>query len=194
MIIAIIVACCLCSLHVQAQTFRLETVDDSLSWLVLTTDSTTDRWRLPYPVYQFQVGDVDGNGSADAMVGVIKKTRFHRENGRRLFIFKNYRGRVRPLWMGSKLGGELVDFRFMPADSMLTTAEGADRRPPLIRALETGADGRYAITDYQWEEFGMAFYRFIEKNINQTDTAYEKFHLDGPGSADEPHEPGTTTR
>ena len=100
-----------CCLHLQAQTFRVETVNDSLSWLILQTDSTSDRWQLPYPVYQFQVGDVDGNGVEDAVVGVIKKTRFHRELGRRLFIFKNYRGHIRPLWMGSKLGGELVDFR-----------------------------------------------------------------------------------
>ena len=100
-----------CCLHLQAQTFRVETVNDSLSWLILQTDSTSDRWQLPYPVYQFQVGDVDGNGVDDAVVGVIKKTRFHRELGRRLFIFKNYRGHIRPLWMGSKLGGELVDFR-----------------------------------------------------------------------------------
>ena len=100
-------------LRIEAQTFSLETVSDSLSRLVLTTDSTCDRWDLPYPVYQFQVGDIDGDGSIDAMVGVIKKTRFHRELGRRLFIFKNYRGHIRPLWMGSKLGGELVDFRFV---------------------------------------------------------------------------------
>ena len=102
-----------CCLHLQAQTFRLESANDSLSWLILQTDSTSDRWQLPYPVYQFQVGDVDGNGVDDAVVGVIKKTRFHRELGRRLFIFKNYRGHIRPLWMGSKLGGELVDFRFV---------------------------------------------------------------------------------
>ena len=67
----------------------METKSDSLSYLVLTTDSTTDRWQLPYPVYQFQTGDVDGDGSIDAMVGVGKKTRFQRELGRRLFIFEN---------------------------------------------------------------------------------------------------------
>lgn len=167
-------------LHLQAQTFRVETVSDSLSWLVLETDSTCDRWRLPFPVYQFQTGDVDGDGSIDAMVGVVKKTRFHRELGRRLFIFKNYRGKVRPLWMGSKLGGDLVDFRFM---------EGG-----FIRALETGSNDLYTITDYRWEEFGMVFAHFIEKNINQKDIAYEKFSSDSAGSADEHHESGTATR
>ena len=61
---------------VRAQTFSTEQEHDSLSWLVLKTDSTIDRWQLPYPVYQFQTGDVDGDGTIDAMVGVIKATRF----------------------------------------------------------------------------------------------------------------------
>ena len=162
--IIIIFASLFCCLPTQSQTFSVETKSDSLSYLVLTTDSTTDRWQLPYPVYQFQTGDVDGDGSIDAMVGVVKKTRFHRALGRRLFIFKNYRGKVRPLWMGSKLGGELVDFRFL---------EGG-----LIRALETGTNHLYAITDYRWEEFGMVFDHFIETNIDQKNIAYEKFHSD----------------
>ena len=115
-----------CCLHLQAQTFRVETVNDSLSWLILQTDSTSDRWQLPYPVYQFQVGDVDGNGVDDAVVGVIKKTRFHRELGRRLFIFKNYRGHIRPLWMGSKLGGELVDFRVIVIEEQGARGKGQE--------------------------------------------------------------------
>ena len=201
MMVNICVGLFLC-LHLQAQTFRVETVNDSLSWLILQTDSTSDRWQLPYPVYQFQVGDVDGNGVEDAVVGVIKKTRFHRELGRRLFIFKNYRGHIRPLWMGSKLGGELVDFRVIEeqgargkeqeicllqdwrrqgyslAPCSLLLAPSVAPSVSFIRALERGRDGRYAISDYRWEEFGMVFDHFIEKNIDQKNIAYEKFHSD----------------
>ena len=45
----------------EAQNFELRKEHDSLYWL--------NDWRLPYPVYQFQIGDVDGDGSEDAMVG-----------------------------------------------------------------------------------------------------------------------------
>ena len=69
--------------------FSLEQKNDTLSILTLKTDSTCDRWELPYPVYQFATGDVDGDGSIDAMVGVIKSTRYFKEKGRRLSIFKN---------------------------------------------------------------------------------------------------------
>ena len=134
------------------QEFSLEQKNDTLSFLTLKTDSTCDRWELPYPVYQFCTGDVDGNGSTDAMVGVVKSTRYYKEKGRRIFIFKNYNGYVRPLWMGSKLGGILEDFRF---------------KDGLIRSLETTKDGKYVVAEYLWAHFGMGFERFLIKNVTR---------------------------
>lgn len=136
-----------------AQTYELRKANDSLFWL--------NEWRLPYPVYQFQTGDVDGDGRTDAMVGVIKATRFYPEKGRRLFIFKQVNGKVRPLWLGSKLGGILQDFRFV------------DGR---IRSLETTTDGQYAVAEYKWGGFGMAFDHFVVKGTDQ-ETATKYFDL-----------------
>lgn len=155
----IIAAACLCCLDLQAQTFSIETVSDSLSYLVLTTDSTRDSWALPYPVYQFQTGDVDGDGREDAMVGVIKATRFYPEKARRLFIFKEVNGKARPMWLGSKLGGILEDFRF---------TEGR------IRALESTADSLYVVSDYRWAGFGMTFDHHITEPTNK-ETAIKYF-------------------
>ena len=132
--------------------FFLEQKNDTLSILTLRTDTTCDRWELPYPVYQFATGDVDGDGSIDAMVGVIKTTRYFKEKGRRLFIFKNYEGLVRPLWMGSKLGGILEDFRFIDGK---------------IRSLECTTDGKYVVAEYRWDHFGMGFERFLLKNVTK---------------------------
>jgi len=149
----------LTAIGAQAQDFELRRVSDSLYWL--------NDWRLPYPIYRFETGDVDGDGSADAMVGVIKATRFYPEQARRLFIFKQVNGekksggksnkaaakpKVRPLWLGSKLGGVLLDFRF---------ANGC------IRALETTTDGRYVVADYRWDSFGMTLDRFLVKGVNR---------------------------
>ena len=133
-----------------AQTLELRREHDSLYWL--------NDWRLPYPVYQFQTGDVDGDGREDAMVGVVKGTRFYPEPARRLFIFKAVNGKARPLWLGSKLGGTLQDFRF---------------RDGRIRALETTDDSLWVVSDYRWSGFGMAFERFVIKGTDkETATKY----------------------
>ena len=146
------VGCWLAAMGCWGQAFTLEQEHDSMSVLTLTTDSTTDHWRLPYPVYRMATGDVDGNGSVDALVGVVKATRFYPEKGRRLFVFKNYHGLIRPLWLGSRLGGQLCDFRFVDGK---------------VRSLEATNDGRYTVAEYQWSGFGFAFSRYLTKNVGQ---------------------------
>ncbi len=136
----------------QAQTFSLVQKTDSLYLLTLTTDSTSHQWTLPYPVYRMEEGDVDGNGTIEALVGVVKATRFYPEKGRRLFIFKNYQGLVRPMWMGSKLGGILQDFHY---------------RDGCVRSLETNAKGQYTVAEYRWDDFGMAFERYLVRNVSK---------------------------
>ena len=134
------------------QGFTLRKGNDSLYWI--------NDWRLPYPVYQFQTGDVDGDGSVDAMVGVVKPTRFYPEKGRRLFIFKQVNGKARPLWLGSKLGGILEDFRYIDGK---------------IRALETTTDRLYVVSEYRWGGFGMSFDHYIIKGVDQ-ETALKYFN------------------
>jgi len=140
----LLILLCLTSMRSQAQSFQLRRVSDTLHYL--------NEWRLPYPVYQFQTGDVDGDGVEDAMVGVVKSTRFYPEQARRLFIFKQVNGKARPLWLGSKLGGILQDFRYV------------DGR---IRSLETTTDSLYVVAEYRWSGFGMAFDHFIIKGTDQ---------------------------
>lgn len=136
----------------MAQTYELKKEHDSLYWL--------NDWRLPYPVYQFQTGDVNGDGNKDAMVGVLKATRFYPEKGRRLFIFKQVNGKVRPLWMGSKLGGILEDFRYVDGK---------------IRALESTTDSLFVVSDYKWSSFGMKFDHYIIRGVDK-ETAIKYFN------------------
>ncbi len=145
----------------KAQTYRLRKVHDSLYWL--------NDWRLPYPVYRFQTGDIDGDGREEALVGVVKGTRFYPEPGRRLFIFrqvdnslqKNGRKKVRPLWLGSKLGGLLKDFRY---------TEGG-----IVRSLEVSSDSLYSVAEWRWKDFGLRFERFL---IHRTDKKNARKHFE----------------
>ena len=126
----------LLSTAIRAQEFYLQRESDSLSWLCLKQGDAVSRWRLPYPVYRLQAG-------------VFKATRYY-PPGRRLFIFKNVRGKVRPMWMGSKLGGMLEDFRFVSG---------------CVRSLETTTDGQYVVAEYSWNDFGLRFVRFVATGL-----------------------------
>ena len=138
--------------NLAAQTFSIEMVNDSLNYLTLKTDSTTDKWPLPYPVYRLDTADVNGDGRTETLVGVIKSTRFYPQKGRRLFVFKNYKNRVRAMWMGSKLGGILQDFRFVDG---------------VVRSLETTTKGQYVVAEYRWQGFGFEFVRFLAVKVNR---------------------------
>lgn len=140
------------ALVAEAQCFSMETKNDSLSYLVLRTAAGTDRWQLSFPVYRWCEGDIDGDGVADAMVGVVKSTRFDPQTARRIFLFKNYKGRVRPLWMGSRFGGILEDFRY--ADGHLIT-------------LQSTIDGRYAVVRHCWRKFGLGVDSVLVSNVDQ---------------------------
>ena len=165
-----LVTLCLFPIKGRSQEYELRKENDSLYWLGVKGGSKSDEWRLAHPVYRFQTGDVDGDGSEDAMVGVIKKTRYY-PMGKRLFIFKQIEGKrvleepssprklVRPMWLGSKLGGILEDFRFV------APAEGDSLGR--IRALESTTDSLYVVSDYKWSGFGMKFERFVIKGVDK---------------------------
>lgn len=131
---------------------------DSLWHLVLTTDSTENKWEIPYPTFNFQKGDIDENGTEDFMVGVIKRTRFDSTFSKRIFIFKNYRGLIRPLWMGSRLGQPLEDFRFVES------TEGSR-----IRSIEIERSGKYLVAEYKWKKFGLDFVQYLSREVELED-------------------------
>lgn len=142
-----------------AQTFELRQVNDSLHHLVLTTGEEQDVWVLRYPVYRFCVADVNGDGVEEALVGVVKSTRFFKDKGRRLFIFKNYKGLVRPLWMGSRIGGSLLDFKVVDG---------------VIRCISKMGTDRICVAEFRMARFGLEFVRFLEDGTDEK-KAWEVF-------------------
>ena len=78
---------------------------DSLYVIHLNTDQPSHSvWKLPYPVYQFDYGDVTGDGMPEIIVWVIKPTRFDPKPDKRLFIYRIAdEAYIRPLWLGSRV-------------------------------------------------------------------------------------------
>jgi hypothetical protein len=113
---------------------------------------------LNYEIYRIAAGDIDHNSKIDMCVGVIKPTHFDPMVRKRLFIYEIDRGHIRPLWLGSKLVFELMDFKVIDRD-------GKD----IIRSIEecshSSEVGRYYIGEYRWECFGLKLIRFAAERL-----------------------------
>lgn len=92
---------------------KIETVHDSLHFLkFIRNDSVLSTWELRHPVYRLDYGDLDGDGKDEIVVGVVKSTRFFKNKAKRLFIYNiDSHNQIRRLWMGSRAGSEIIDFR-----------------------------------------------------------------------------------
>lgn len=137
----------------NSEFFALRHLSDTLSVLALLNaeGDTTGTWQFPYPTWKMETGDLNGDGKDEALVGVVKRTRFDAVTARRLFIFKNVKGRVRPLWLGTTLGGgRLVDFRLSSQQ---------------IIALEESAPAIYNVSIYAPAKFGLSFVAYIVRGV-----------------------------
>jgi hypothetical protein len=119
--------------------------------------TTTSQWKLHWPVFHWECGDITADGIPEIAVGVIKPTRFDPVPRKRLFLFKLadtcY---IRPLWLGTHLAKPLVDFTLSHA----TTGN-------YIRTIEQDSAGLFAVVEYQWKCFGPEWVRYLQRNINQ---------------------------
>lgn len=115
-------------------------------------DSLVDVWAFHDPVYRFDCGDVTGDSVPEILVGVTRGTRYRPEPDRRLFIFKLYRGElIRPLWLGSRVGLPLVDFR-VERDSV----------PAMVHTWERRPDSTHVQAIYRLQGFGLKFVRYLQ--------------------------------
>lgn len=115
-----------------------------------------DEWQLPYQVFRFDCGDLTGDGMPEVAVGVVKATRYWPQPDRRLFIFHLFHGRlIRPLWLGSRVGGRLVDF-CIERDSV----------PALVHTWEMVGDSA-SLTErlYVMNGFGLKYYKQISTQL-----------------------------
>lgn len=131
---------------------------DSLYIIHLSTNRPShSTWELPYPVYQFDYGDITGNGIPEIVVGVIKPTRFDPKPDKRLFIYRIAdEAYVRPLWLGSRVAQPLEDFRIV-----------REKTPVRIRTMERELSGNYLIAEYTWRGFGLNFKRYLKREIEK---------------------------
>lgn len=138
----------------------LNRISDSHHSLQLNIDGDScSVWKLPYPVYRFDYGDVTGDGNPEIAVGVIKPTRFDPKPSKRLFLYRVANGiYIRPLWLGSRVAQPLEDFRIIRSQT-----------PALIRTMERERSGCFLVAEYRWRGFGLEFQRYLQREMKQAD-------------------------
>ena len=134
---------------------RLVAVTDSTNRIEhVKGDSVVDTWKLDYPVYRFTCGDMTGDSIPEVLVGTIKTTRYRPEKDKRLFIFHLYKGRfIRPLWLGSRVGCPLIDFKVE-----------TDTVPNLVHTWERRDNGDTIEVLYQLKGFGLKYQRMAHNS------------------------------
>lgn len=120
-----------------------------------TADQMIDQTIFRFTPYQFDTADVDRDGTTEVLIGLIKATEFDPAEKKRLFILHIDNGHLRPLWLGSKVCQELVDFK--------STDDG------VIQTIERTSNGTYSIGDYYWESFGLTLRNYTHTEITFDD-------------------------
>lgn len=134
----------------------VQQLTDSTSRLVhVNKEGDSAFWPLPYPVYHAEVSDIDGNGTKEILVGVIKSTRFDTIKAKRVFVFKIIDDHIRPLWLGSRLGMPIEDFTIHKVDS-------TNR----LFTIEHEPSKDFAVGEYEWDRFGFKFIRYVARNCS----------------------------
>jgi hypothetical protein len=118
---------------------------------ILRTTST----YFDYPVYRFDVCDIDADGVIDVCLGVTKRTRFDSRIRNRLFLYTFRGGFIHPLWLGSRVGQGLVDFRIVEHD-----------RRPGVRTFECHKDSTWAVGLYRWRYFGLEWISYLRNGVS----------------------------
>lgn len=140
--------------HQELQISLVNTHDTVHELRVYRTDTLpsimTSKWPIGFPVYKMKVADINNDGRVDVLVGVIKKTRMDSVRRKRVFIYNLYKGKISPLWLGSRFGFPITDFEVLNekgVNKILTTER--DKSGKLLKAL------------YKWKGFGFEFIRYI---------------------------------
>lgn len=114
-----------------------------------------DRTIFNYQIYRFDTADVDRDGNTELLIGLTKPTVFDPIEKKRLFILRIHDGQLRPLWLGSRVCQQLIDFK---------SSNGG-----IIKTIERTKDDTYAIGLYEWQSFGLTLINYTHNEKSYAD-------------------------
>ncbi len=136
----------------NGKTVWLEHKHDSLHILHLSEgDNDLSKMVLPWKLYNFDYGDLDGDSIPEIAVGVIKKTVYDPIEEKRLFLYQIAGDHaILRLWMGSRVIHRVQDFYI-----------DRDKTPALVHTFEKDKNGIMHEGEYKLGKFGLRLKQFI---------------------------------
>jgi hypothetical protein len=117
-----------------------------------SSNETVDQTIFQYESYTLDTADVNHDGKTEVLVGLIKSTEFDPKEKKRLFILRIDDGQLRPLWLGSRVCQELMNFK--------TVKDG------VVETLEKTKSGNYAVGQYTWQGFGLTLKKYTHNELS----------------------------
>jgi len=113
----------------------------------------------PWRIYSC---DLDGDGIRKLCLGVNKTTRFDKTIANRLYVYGRSKGRIYPVWFGTRLGLPFSDFAVCDIDR-----DGIDE----IITLSREKNGNKMLVSYKHGDFNFDMTGIIEPDSKKTDLA-----------------------
>ncbi|MCQ2229234.1 MAG: nuclear receptor-binding factor 2 [Bacteroidales bacterium] len=136
----------------DGKTVWLEHKHDSLHVIHLyENEDELSQMVLPWKIYRFDYGDLDGDSIPEIAVGVIKKTVYDPILEKRLFLYQIAGGHaIIRLWMGSRVIHRVQDFYI-----------DRDKTPALVHTFEKDKNGIMHEGEYKLGKFGLRLKQFL---------------------------------
>ncbi|MEN9353074.1 MAG: hypothetical protein RL318_399 [Fibrobacterota bacterium] len=136
-------------------TARLEQ-GKAFRFLALAGRDGVQRKVLSHPVHWMDLGDLDGNGKVDVVVGLTKANRHDPVLRRRIQIWTRGDRELKPVWLGTRLVADHRECRLV---------KGTSGRSDLL-ALEKRNTG-WLVARMSWNGFGFVADSMVGERLGQ---------------------------